>query len=342
VGPTLRDVAAEARVSTMTVSNVVNGQTGRASPATVARVLAAVEKLGYVPSAPARALSTQSTRLVTLIYPAAPQGVASLVNAHDSIFVSEVERWVSADKRHLLIHAARDPISAATEVLRTWRVDGAIFLGTFSEEIEGLPERHDAPMVFVDNYSPSPDVNVVRVDDRRGGYLAGKALVAAGHRAVGFVGPPRDHDGVIRRRHQGFLAGLEGHGAALAAEHEVQCDSTFEDGLAAAVRLAALPHRPTGVFATADVLAAGLVKGFSSAGVTVPEQVSVVGFDDLPVARQVTPELTTVRQDVEAKARASVELLKRLIDGWPDGPAEQVELEVALVERRTVAPPPRR
>jgi LacI family transcriptional regulator len=334
--PTLRDVAAEAGVSTMTVSNVLNGHHGRASPATVRRVMAAVEQLGYVPNAQARALSGRQSKLIAMLYPPGAYASPALANPHDAIFVSEVERHATDAGLHLLVHAAADVNDAAAS-LRGWQVDGAIFLRTFGEEVETVRERHELPIVFVDNYSRSPLVSNLGIDDHRGGWLAADHLARAGHRRIGFIAPQFHLPGVVRQRYLGFVAGLASHGLALDPADVTECNATFEEGIAVATRLAGSPDRPSALFATADLLAAGLMKGFLTHGVSVPGEVSLVGFDDLPVCRQLTPELTTIRQDITAKARATIELLQRLVEEWPEMPAERTELDVTLIERGSVA-----
>jgi LacI family transcriptional regulator len=335
---TMQQVAAEARVSIMTVSNVLNGRHGRAAPETVERVMVAVERLGYVRNGQARALSSARSNLIALVYPPAPHGDPALINPHDAIFLSEVERRVTETGRHLIVHNAVDVATAALG-LRTWRVDGAVFLRTFGEEVERVRERIDLPIVFVDNYSLSPLVSKLGVDDHLGGELAGECLAQAGHRRVGFVGPEHGVNGVVRQRYLGFRRALADHGVSLRPEHDLRCDATFEDGVSVARRLAADPARPTAIFATADIIAAGLLKGFVTAGLPVPDHVSLVGFDDLPICRHVTPELTTVRQDIPAKARATIDLLVGMLESWPDAPTERIELGVKLVERASVTGP---
>lgn len=333
---TLRDVAEAAGVSSMTVSNVLNHREGRASKATIARVMAAVDRLGYVGNAQARALSAETSNLIAMIYPPAPYGTPALSNPHDAIFVSEVERRISDAGLHLLVHAA-DNLPAAAASLDGWRVDGAIFLQTFGEEVERLHERHDRPMVFVDNYSSAAHVHNVGIDDHRGGRLAGDHLARAGHRRIGFIGPQHRRDGVIRRRYLGFLEALAEHGLQLDPDDVIGCNTTFEDGLAIATHLAAVPDRPTAYFATGDMIAVGVCKGLTSRGVVVPDEVSLIGFDDLPVCEQITPELTTIRQDIAAKARSSVELLLQLIADERKLTETRLALDVMLVERASVA-----
>lgn len=338
---TMRDVARAAGVSAMTVSNVLNGRRGRVSPATVSLVEDTIARLGYVPDGAARALSARSSGIVALVYRGGGDRPA-LANPHDSELVGEVERWVSRSGRHLMIHAAEDVVTTAGN-LRTWNVDGAILLGVLAPQVAELRRLSGVPMVLVDTADDTGDDGfaTVGVDDVGGGRLAGDHLAGLGHRRTAFVGPDPAAGGVIADRYRGWRAALDDHG--------VQDDlvlrtatSSFEAGLEAATRLLAAPELPTAVFCTADILAIGLLKGLLGAGVRVPEDVSVVGFDDLPECRHLTPTLTTVRQDVRAKGRSAVELLTQVMTGTTgtaDGAPPRTTLPVELVPRETVAAP---
>jgi len=340
--PTLQDVARAAGVSKMTVSNVLNGHQGRVSPATVARVLEVVGQLGYVPNATARSLSARRSNIVALAFPGREGRdwgqVVPLTNPHDSLFLSEVEAHVTRAGLYLMVHSVTSVESTASS-LRSWNVAGAIFLGTRADEVAALHAAYQAPMVFVDNHGTSPLISNVGIEDRLGGQLAGRHLIGAGHRRIGFVGPRFDEPGVVRERHTGFLRALEEAGLGLRPEHVVRCDAGFGAAVAAAQQVLAAPDRPTAVFATADVIAAGLLKGFARAGVPVPEQMSIVGFDDSEVSRHVTPEITTLRQDIPGKARAAVEILLGQLGRWPEVRSERRVLGVTLVERESVAAP---
>jgi len=332
---TLRDIALEAGVSAMTVSNVVNGRHDRVSAATAERVRAIMERRGFIPNAPARALSANRSNIVALVY---RSDLEPLGNPHDAAFVGEVERQISGLGRHLMIRAAEDVIRTAAK-LRTWRVDGAIFLGTLGSEVDDLRQHIDVPMVFVDNYSESPQVSKVGVDDLRGGYLAARHLLDAGHERLAFVGPHIDDVGVIRQRYNGFCRAIAESGLEPGTVRVIECDSRFQHGRDLAARLGDEAARPTGLFATADIIAIGLLNGFLSRGVRVPDDVSIIGFDDTPDSTHVFPALTTIRQDVASKAAAAVEMLVTLIGAGETASSERVTLDVELVPRATVGPP---
>ncbi|WP_303168920.1 LacI family DNA-binding transcriptional regulator [Buchananella hordeovulneris] len=331
--PTLQDVAAAAGVTKMTVSNVLNGRDGKVSAATKARVLAAVTQLGYIPNAAARALTMNRTNLISFIYPR--QEDSSLTNAHDALFMGYLEEALRQAGYLLMIHAATDVLSAATR-LRAWNVAGVVLLGTFQDEVAELRATHDVPIVFLDNYSQSAQISTVTVADEEGGYLAGRHLVELGHTTLAFVGPASDTVGVVAARRQGFTRALTEAGLALAEPHIIHADTVFAAGLQAADQLAG--SAVTGVFCTADIIAAGLLKGLQEQGHQVPKDISVVGFDDLPLAAQLLPELTTIRQDIAAKANAVVELLGNQIAA-ESTTAIHIRLPVELRIRHSTQPP---
>ena len=339
---TLQDVANAAGVTKMTVSNALNGRHERLSETTLARVLEAVERLGYVRSATARSLSANRSNIVSVTYqPTSRTGAGSTLGQHDALFLGELELHVTRAGMYLMVHSTTDVQSTARS-LKSWNVDGAIFLSTLGDEVEVLREAHDVPMVFVDNYGASPAISSVRVDDFRGGYLAGERLVRAGHRQIVFVGPGFSDTGVVRQRYLGFSRALEDHGIPHDPALVRVCQTEYDPALALAGALVEELPEATAVFATADDIAVGLVNGFQRAGRSVPDQMSVIGFDDIDLARVTTPEVTTVRQYIPAKARAAAEMLHRQLGLGADRQAERVTLDVTLVERGSVGPPSRR
>lgn len=332
---TLQNVADDAGVTKMTVSNVLNGRDHKVSPATRKRVLESVKKLRYVPNAAARALTTNQTNLISFIYPR--HSALPLSNAHDSIFMGALEASLSEAGYLLNIQAAANVLDTVRR-MREWNVAGAIVLGTFHDEVAELSQTHTLPSIFVDNYSTSPLVSTVTVNDEQGGYLAGHHLVELGHHHVAFVGPRPEALGVVAHRLKGFTRALEDAGITLPTERILTAETFFDDGFTAAARICALTPRPTAIFVTADILAAGLIKGLFSQGVHVPEDISVISFDDLPIASQVTPEITTIRQNIQAKAQITTEVLLEQIR-IPEAPRQHRQLDTTLVLRQSTAPP---
>ena len=335
---TLRHIAEMAGVSAMTVSNVINGRPGKVREETAKRVRDIIAKSQFVPNAPASALKSQRSKIIALVYPFTREPLA---NQHDAAFVGAVEQQVSEGDRHLMIWAAKN-VATTLGNLRRWRMDGAIYYGTYGTEIDDLHGKTDVPIVFVDNYSESSSVKRVRVDDHRGGELAARHLLEKGHRKLGFVGPPIGEVGVVSERFRGFREAIEA--AGLRVDDPIECAPRFEDGRKRALELSADPDRPTGLFAAADILALGLLHGFLSKEIGVPEDVSLIGFDDIPeagrgVPSRRVPALSTIRQDIATKAQVAVEMLDDLIEHGDDVP-NRPPLSVELVQRGTVGPPP--
>lgn len=331
---TIADIARECGVSKMTVSNVLNGHYQRVSAATKDRVLEAATQLDYQPSAAARSLSASRSGIISLVYYAAIDGDLGLSNPHDAMLLGEIERHISAAGKHLMVHAARDAADTARR-LRSWNVEGAVFLGVLADEVEQLYRHQHVPMVFIDAYSDA-EISTVGLDDEQGSYDATRHLIEAGHRSIAFVGPGATSAGVINSRFEGFTRALAEAGISREGKRVVG-GLTFASALAAAEELLAHPQRFTAAVVTADILAIGLIKAFERRGVRVPDDFSLVGFDDLPVAEMAIPSLTTVRQDIAEKARVAVELLLEQLGG--QSAPRSIVLEPLLVRRESVAVP---
>ncbi|MCO7273501.1 MULTISPECIES: LacI family DNA-binding transcriptional regulator [Cellulosimicrobium] len=379
---TLKDIAREAGVSVMTVSNVVNGNLGRVSPATAREVERIVAARGYVPNGPAQSLAARRTRLVGLLLPDRADGGSLLGSPHDVAVAGAVEARLRERDHHLMLRGVTHHRDVLDSVQR-WNLDGIVVMGFTDDELATLDLPRGVPAVVVDTYVDAPGAATVRADDFEGGRLAGEHLRALGHREVVLCGPVGTTSQVVRERLAGFRAGL-GLDPADAAEpsapdrhtreeraaqdvvrgeagdgvvlHVVPANTTYDDGLDAAARVAASHPGATAVFATADVLAAGISRGLTQAGVRVPGEVSVVGFDDAEIARYVDPPLTTVAQDTALKGRTAADLLLDALDDGAsrprrpaqdaardelaDRPTGVTRIDVALVERRSTAAAP--
>ncbi|HWK93397.1 MAG TPA: LacI family DNA-binding transcriptional regulator [Luteimicrobium sp.] len=354
---TLKDIAHEAGVSVMTVSNVVNGNLGRVSASTAEEVRRVIAARGYVPNGSAQSLAAGRTRLVGLLVPPGTEDQSLLVSAHDVSVVGAVEATLRHHDNHLMLRSA-GTADDVRESVRRWNLDGIVVMNYTDAELEDLDLPRDTPVVLVDAYqregtdagagagaAPGPaggadaGARVVRVgsDDAQGGRLAAEHLLALGHRRIVFCGPTTTPSRVVAERLRGFRAALETAGVAWDDALVVPANTSFEEGLRAGGVVAAEHPDATAVLATADILAAGLEKALARAGRRVPDDVSVVGYDDTDVAEYVTPSLTTVRQDVVAKGRAAATLLLEMIDGGR--PADPPRLGVELVVRESTAPP---
>jgi LacI family transcriptional regulator len=330
---TLTEVARRAGVSVATASKALNARPDVA-PETRTRVLAVAEELSFQPNALARGLLSGSTRTVGLL-------TDELAGRFAIPVLLGVENALGDGEMSVLLCDARGDAVRRRQHIRTLlarQVDGLIVLGDRNDVRESLTAGIPVPVVYAYGQSDDPgDLSVV-ADDVGGARLAAEHLLALGHRRIVFCGPTTTPSRVVAERLRGFRAALETAGVAWDDALVVPANTSFEEGLRAGGVVAAEHPDATAVLATADILAAGLEKALARAGRRVPDDVSVVGYDDTDVAEYVTPSLTTVRQDVVAKGRAAATLLLEMIDGGR--PADPPRLGVELVVRESTAPPP--
>jgi DNA-binding LacI/PurR family transcriptional regulator len=329
--PRIRDVAARAGVGVGTVSRVLNDSPGVAR-ATRERVRAVMDELGYRPSTTARNLSLGRTLTLGVIAPffTSPSVVERLRGIDDVVGRSPYDLT-------LFNIETRDQRRAALRrFARRDRLDGVLIISLplTPGEIRAF-DRDGLPAVCVDvANSMLPHVGI---DDVGGGAMAARHLLEAGHRHIAFVGDVEENPfgfASSERRLEGFRRELDAAGVALPAGYVKR--GPF--GRATAGRLArqllSLRQRPTAVFAASDVQAFGVLDAAARAGLTVPDDLSVIGFDDIELASAIG--LTTVRQPLRETGRAGAALLLRAIDG--NGVPAPVTLpDLCVVRRRTVA-----
>ena len=332
---TLKDVALEAGVSPMTVSNVVNGNHGKVSASTIDRVQKIVTRRGYVPNASARSLAAKASRLVALLVPSSHDDTLVL-SPHNVAVFGVLERQLRNQGYHLLFRGVdgADEVATAT---RSWDLDGVVLLGFLDEEVDSFRPPADTPILTLDSHSPNPRTVGVRSDDREGGRLAAQHLLSLGHRRILFAAPGFTDVGLIRERFEGFRDAHREAGVAWWPCDIARLDPSWECGIELGGSLRLEYPEVTGVVATADILAVGTMEGIHRDGRSVPGDVSVVGFDDIDLAHYVTPKLTTIAQDVGAKGRFAAEILLQEIAGRPR-PSAPVVVPVELIVRESSAP----
>jgi LacI family transcriptional regulator len=290
---TIKEVAAQAGVSVATISRVLNGK-GPVRETTSRRVIETCQALRFTPHGVARSLSIRRTHTIGLLLP----------DLHGEFF-SEVIRGIDAEARrsgyHLLVsgfHSDRQEMIAVFRAVRG-RVDGLIVM---SPDLEAaalcayLPSGF--PVVLLNSAAAVP--RAISIDNYGGAHAMVRHLQALGHTRIGFIkGPDQNADAAERLR-----------GYRDAARQSMEFDGDFgEDaGYAAATRMAAMQLRPTAVFAANDAMAVGAMTAFRDAGVRVPHDIALAGFDDIPTARYVTPPLTTVKVPIADLGRRAFDL----------------------------------
>lgn len=310
---TMADVAREAGVSLMTVSRAVNNKSG-ISEATRKRVTAVAEKLGYRPSLIARSLVTHRTSTIGLV-------VIDNANPFFSEIARGVEHTAYTEGYSVFLCNTEEDTQRERAVLRTLeekRVDGVVLCSSRlpDDELGSALEQHPKS-VLINRSFDSRRYGTVLIDDQHGAYLATQHLIGRGHRAIGFLsGPEQSFSGQQRR--VGYHAALRKAGIDPVPDWERYCLPIVESGLDAARELLAAAPEVTALFCYNDLSAVGAIKACEQFGRRVPDDMAIVGFDDIVLAALVTPALTTCRVPMYEMGRVAMRMLIERINGCTD------------------------
>lgn len=332
--PTIQDVAKAADVSVATVSRVINGK-GGVRPKLEKRVKRAMKKLHYHPSTLARNLKLQESRQIGLIIPLLDHPFFSrLAN------VTEQELFQN-DYRAIICNTDEDKALELeyVELLLRQRVDGIIINSSvdITDYIDEV-RAQNIPCVLVDRNVEVFECSKVFSDNSQGGYLGMKYLLELGHRRIKVVAPfsfaePTQH------RLRGIREALAEFGLDAPDDMFLTSDDhSFELGVNVGLQVAQEQPRPTAIFALTDVTAVGVMRAMWQLNLRIPEDMTVMGYDGIPLSAYVTPALTTVAQPIVEMGRISVQLLLQHIQN-PELPPEKAVLENKLIIRESTAPP---
>lgn len=338
---TLSDIAAKSGVATMTVSRVVNG-TGYVSEETRERVLLAVKEMNYRRNGLARNLKRQRTETVGLV-------LGDISNPYSTELANAVRESLSSKGYSMFIciseQSATEDIMAF-ESLVDHNVDGIIVATRSNTEgDERLTSIADSslPIVVVGRDFHHESVDSISADNFTGGFEATQHLIDLGHRRIGFIGAAFENRGSLKRL-QGYLKALETHGIEIDERlitgrtetiSDVPGYSTEKIGYEGMKRLLSLPNRPTAVFARNDFTAVGAITAINEAGLAIPQDIAIVGFDDTPLALHTVPPLTTVRQPMRLQGQLAAEMLLRRITGAEPADREERILDCELIVRKS-------
>lgn len=330
---TIGEIARIAGVSKTTVSRVINEKPD-VDPHTRERILELIDDYGFQPNAFAKAISQQKSRHIGLIIPHDAQYVFS------NPFYTEVMRGVSTRVDqvgyYLVLCFAHE--NNYLDIYRQKRVDGFVLLspGSYHRHIIDSLSEEKVPFVSTAKISEEETMAYVDVDNFSGAKMAVEYLVNLGHRRIAYIGKPTLQSSLDRLR--GYQAVLEKYGLEQRLEWVLTTDtSSVEGGYAYTTRLLEQAELPTAIFLANDVMAIGAINAIRESGRRVPEDISVFGFDDIPMARYMNPSLSTIRQPAFEKGMEAARLLVRSLE--KDEPPQSLTLPVELVLRQsTVAP----
>lgn len=337
-----KDVAREAGVSAATVSYVLNNtKSVTISQETREKVLVAVQKLGYVPNQAAKTLGSSRivgkarSNLIGLVIPQTETGKELMfANSFYGDFLSAVEYAARLEGFHLLVSGVNADQSYI-EIAKNRSLDGIIILGMYPSDDIKEYKQTGIPTVLVDSYGADHFFHSVRTDDRYGGYLATKHLIEHGHRRIGFVSGEVKESGVNYMRFLGYQDALR--------EANIPFDQNYvftgyvgnQYGMEIASQIIQKKVGITAVFASADIIAVGMLKGFRNQNLRIPEDISIIGFDDIYQADICDPGLTTIRQNIKEKGNAVTKIIVSAARN-SNLPKTEIVIPLEIVERESV------
>jgi LacI family transcriptional regulator len=328
---TIKDVARQAGVSTTTVSHVINN-TRHVEDSTRQKVLETMEALGYHPNTLARSLRSGETRTIGLIVPDASNlFFADIAKRIENIGYENGYSVILCNSDNNM-HKQRNYI----DTLIAKQVDGAIFIssGESDEDLERLRASH-TPLVVADRIVPLSLADVVLIDNALGGYLAARHLLSLGHTRIACISGPSEIT-PSRLRVEGYRTAMAEANIPIPASYIIAGDFQFRSGVQGMQYLMNLEPRPTAVFVLNDMMAIGAISAAHRLGLDVPEDVSIVGFDNIDFSTAVFPSLTTVAQPMEEIAKLATELLiKKMQDAENADHNQEYLLKPHLVVRES-------
>ncbi len=330
---TIFDVADEAGVSYSTVSRVINNK-DHVSPEKRERVLRAMAQLGYVANEQARNLAGGASRVVGLL-------VDYLSTSYMDEIIRGIDEALDAENYDLMLyttHRRKTKESAYVTKLTRKLADGLLLIlpRNASAYLDTLRQRR-FPHVLIDYLSDGQNAPAISATNFRGSYDAMKYLLSLGHRRIGFITGNMEF-GCARERLDAYKAALKDHGIPLDPALVREGDFMQPQGYQCAQQLLSLPQPPTAIFASNDMMAFGVMEAARERGWRLPEDLSIVGFDDIPQAAHVHPALTTVRQPLEEMGRSAARLLLHYI-AEPTAEVERIELPTELILRESCQAP---
>lgn len=330
---TIKDIARETGLSIATVSYVLNGK-DNVLQETKQRVVEAAERLGYVKNYSARSLVMKSSNLIGVVIPQTEPGkVMVFENPFYSEMLSSIEYHARQIGYHIIV-SGTEADEKYYQLARERNLDGIIIIGVYSDDFYSELQNAKIPIVLIDSYIEGKPFYSVRINDEESACCAVSYLIEKGHRDIAFITGKLKDGGVCEKRYLGYKRALQQAGIPMKKENILRGNTDFDSGMLLAEKMM-MQTSATALFCSADILALGAVKKLTEQGIKIPEEISVIGFDNLSIARYCTPGLTTIGQDVFEKGKKAVELIETGIKHKIQEPIELV-LKTTIIERESV------
>ena len=340
---TIKEIAARLGLSTTTVSNVIHGKTREVSAETIERVQKFLEEVEYVPNINARNLAQGQSKIIGVVLKSLEFRLWHSSNILSDPFVADmiggIEKAVREAGYYMMLYYMMlyisDDIAEIIQHISIWNVDGLILFCMMDDDGNRVAAKYHKPFVCIDTYSSinSDDFVNVGLDDEKDAYEAVKYLINNGHRKIGFVTDNRV--GVDAQRFWGYRRALAESGIEYSDKNLFFLKPSGEFANRNIEKLCGKAKDYTALFCCSDIFAAVMMAALKERGFRIPEDISIMGFDDNLYSRICTPRLTTVHQDADEKGRVAAQTLVGMITG--KGPAsKKIRLETRLVIRDSV------
>lgn len=332
---TIKDIAEEIGVSTATVSNVIHGKTKKISDRTVAKVQEKLQESGYIPNMAAVLLAQNSSKIVCVVVSDHEKYEGKMLeDPFVSQMINSISKELSARDYFMMIKEERD-IDKLVAYASMWNMAGLILMGFCSVDYEKLRSKMHIPFVVVDSYERNVKNYIdIGIDNIDGGYQAGQYLIQNGHERILYFADNKEDCDMFR--YQGLRKALQENNLPVNEEFYqlVSMEKNMREKDYENLLVYIRKMKITAVFAASDQYALELMRFLLKKGINVPEEISIMGFDDIPLAAQIYPGLSTISQNIPLRGRMAVEMLQNQIEGRSEGGS--LLLPAQLIERESV------
>lgn len=335
----IKEIATEAGVSVMTVYNVINGNHSKVSEKNIEFINHLIKKHNYVPNLTAKSLTVNSTKIIGVIVPLGEGDYNYFKDPYLSELIGVVEHAIRKKGYYAMIRSV-SLASDISQLFKNWNMDGAIFLLPHYDKIlDKIIASNNLPMVFLDSYSNYKDILSIGINDYKGGYIATKYLINMGHTKIAFTGPVEsdEYDSVVNQRYKGYKAALLDSGIDFNESLVFPSMPIYDMGVLVGREISKQKGEITAVFASADIMAIGIMEGARRNGFIIPNDLSIIGFDNIEASIFSYPKLTTISQNITKKAESAINLLMDKIDN-NSVTQSRIVLDVEIIERQSVIP----
>lgn len=330
---TIKDIAKEANCSLSTVSKAINGRSD-ISEATRMRILKIAKEHNFVPSAFGKGLKNRKTENIGVIFCRESQPLS--LNPFYSRVLEGIEAELAINNYNLVLHLLPEEYRGEyPKMLKERNVDGVVLIGVLQENFINQLKKQNIPTILIDPKITTRDFNQVLIDNEHGAYLATQFLINKGHKKIAFISGDLERES-FRQRYLGYQKAMNRY--KLKIDKEYIRTGGLENGYEHVASLLELKERPTAIFAANDINAIYGYRAIKDYKMQIPEEISIVGFDDIELAKMATPPLTTIRVYKEEMGSIAVRNLLQIINNEADRPMS-VLVPVRLIERSSVCAP---